>query len=206
MPYLTTTTGKTRFIYFYAGVSRGARMRLFYVSCESASVEDCIREFTSKINQVLPGSGCYIKSAELSLAFGAFMHLSAALLVDPSTPGGRVVAKYSTGRSRGKAIEGVLEEINPLIENAEVITFKFGTYTTPVTRRAYAVGVVVYNVPMKTAAQITETPDRRKLLTHVLSLFDYNPKVLNISELARVFGVSRDTIYYDIQQILKDKK
>ena len=182
------------------------KMRLFHVSCESASVEDCIEEFTSKINQALSGSGCYIKSAELSLTFGAFMHLSAALLVDPSTPGGRVVVKYSTGRSRERAIKGVLEEINPLIENAEVIAFKFGVYTTPVTRRTYAVGVVAYNVPLKTAVQVTETTDRRKLLAHVLSLFDYNPRVLNISELARVFGVSRDTIYYDIQQILKEKK
>ncbi|WP_048149706.1 HTH domain-containing protein [Thermococcus sp. AM4] len=181
-------------------------MRLFHVSCESASVEDCIEEFTSKINQVLSGSGCYIKSADLNLTFGAFMHLSAGLLVDPSTPGGRVVAKYSAGRSRESAIEGVLAEINPLIENAEVVAFKFGTYTTPVTRRTYAVGVVAYNLPMKPASQISETADRRKLLAHVLSLFEYNPKVLNISELARVFGVSRDTIYYDIQQILKEKK
>ncbi|MCD6525328.1 MAG: HTH domain-containing protein, partial [Thermococcus sp.] len=51
----------------------------------------------------------------------------------------------------------------------------------------------------------TSTPDRRKLLAHVLSLFDYNPRVLNISELARIFNVSRDTIYHDIQQILKEK-
>ncbi|MEO2152510.1 MAG: HTH domain-containing protein, partial [Thermococcus sp.] len=38
----------------------------------------------------------------------------------------------------------------------------------------------------------------------VLEAFNYNPKVLNISELARVFGVSRDSIYYDIEQILKE--
>ncbi len=180
-------------------------MRLIHIVCESASVEDCIGEFTSKIEDVLNVSGCYIKSAELNLTFGAFMHLSATLLVDPSNFGGRVVAKYSTGRSRDRAIESVLAEINPLIENAEVVGFKFGTYTTPVTRKTYAVGVVAYNLPMKPAAQITGTPGRRKLLAHVLSLFDYNPRALNISELARIFNVSRDTIYYDIQQILKEK-
>ncbi len=181
-------------------------MRIIHVVCESASVEDCIKEFTSKIEGTLNASGCYIKSAEINLTFGAFMHLSVSLLVDPSNLGGRVVAKYSTGRSRDKAIESVLTEINPLIDNAEVVAFKIGTYTTPVTRKTYAVGVVAYNLPMKPATRITDTLGRRKLLAHVLSLFDYNPRVLNISELARIFNVSRDTIYYDIQQILKEKR
>lgn len=181
-------------------------MRLIHVVCESASVEDCIKEFTSKIESALNASGGYIKSAKIDLTFGAFMHLSASLLADPSNFGGRVVAKYSTGRSRDRAIEGVLAEINPLINNAEVVAFKIGTYTTPVTRKTYAVGVVAYNLPMKPATQITSTPDRRKLLAHVLSLFDYNPRVLNISELARIFNVSRDTIYHDIQQILKERE
>lgn len=181
-------------------------MGLIHVSCESASVEDCIKDFRRKLKESLPASGCYIKSAELNLTFGAFMHLSAILLVDPSKPGGGVVAEYSTGRHREAAIQRVLEKINPVIEGAEVVSFKVGTYTTPVTRRTYAVGVAVYNVPPKSHGPLTETADRRRLLAHVLSLFDYNPKVLNISELARVFGVSRDTIYYDIQRILEEKK
>ncbi|ASJ06969.1 BglG family transcription antiterminator [Thermococcus pacificus] len=181
-------------------------MGLVHVSCESASVEDCVNDFRKKLKESLPVSGCYIKSAELNLTFGAFMHLSAILLVDTSRSGGGVIVEYSTGRNREDAIQRVLEKINPVIEDAEVVSFKVETYTTPVTRRTYAVGVAVYNLSPRSHGPLTETADRRKILAHVLSLFDYNPKVLNISELARVFGVSRDTIYYDIQRILEEKK
>ncbi|ASJ03133.1 hypothetical protein A3L09_07645 [Thermococcus profundus] len=181
-------------------------MKLLHVSCESASVEDCINDFKRKLKEVLSPSSCYIKSAELNLTFGAFMHLSAVLLTDASKPGGNVIVEYSTGRNREVAIRNVLEKINPYLSSVDVVAFRIGTYTTPVTRRTYAVGIVAYNSTPRKAGPFAEKPDRRTLLAHVLSLFDYNPKVLNISELARVFGVSRDTIYYDIQRILEERE
>jgi hypothetical protein len=181
-------------------------MRLVYISSESASVEDCIKRFKEKFMEARRKTGWYIVSAELNLTFGAFMHLSAALLVDESEGGGDIAVEYATAGKRETAISAVLEKLNSVISNVEVVSFKIGTYTTPVTRRTYAVGVVAYNRVFPAASRVMETRDRRELLAHILALFDYNPKVLNISELARIFGVSRDTIYYDIQRILKDRK
>jgi hypothetical protein len=180
-------------------------MKVAYVSCESASVKECVEAFTKKAERIFGGTGCYVSSAELKLTFGAFMHLSASLVLDPSRVGGGVVVEYSSGRDRESTIEEVLGTINARLKGANVVAFKVGTYTTPVTRRTYSVGVAVYNRLGMRSDEVQETSQRRKLLAHVLSLFNYNPKVLNISELARTFGVSRDTIYYDIQQILKEK-
>ncbi|ASJ00922.1 hypothetical protein [Thermococcus gorgonarius] len=181
-------------------------MKLVYISAESASVEDGVNHFMEKLKTAKDRTGWYIVSAQLNLTFGAFMHLSALLLVDESKTGGDLAVVYSTGGGREAAVLGVIDKLNPIIQNADVVSFRVGSYTTPVTRRTYAVGMVAYNRPALQASEVLQTQDRRELLAHVLSLFDYNPKVLNISELARVFGVSRDTIYYDIQQILKEKK
>ncbi|RLG55945.1 MAG: hypothetical protein DRN95_07315, partial [Candidatus Hydrothermarchaeota archaeon] len=47
--------------------------------------------------------------------------------------------------------------------------------------------------------------ERRAILRKALELFDWNPKALNISEIARLFNVSRDSIYNDIEQIMKER-
>lgn len=180
-------------------------MKLVYLSSESANVEDCIKRFKERLEEAQGKTGWNIVSAELNLTFGAFMHISAALLVDESKTGGDIAVEYSTGGGKDAAISTLLKKLNPILKNSEVVAFKIGTYTTPVTRRTYAVGIVAYNRPSLPASEISKTKDRRALLAQVLALFDYNPKVFNISELARVFGVSRDTIYYDIQQILREK-
>ncbi len=179
-------------------------MKLIHVSSESASVEECVKEFQNRFKQLLHPPESYIKDAQINLTFGAFMHLSMTLLVDPTRTGGGLIIEHASG-GRDRAIREVLERINARIKNAEVVAFRIGTYTTPVTRRTYAVGVVVFNSIPKVEGERLETSSRRKVIAHVLELFDYNPKVLNISELSRVFGVSRDTIYYDIEQILKER-
>ncbi|MDV3104770.1 HTH domain-containing protein [Thermococcus waiotapuensis] len=181
-------------------------MKLVYTSAESASVEDGVSHFMEKLKTAKGGAGWYIVSAQLNITFGAFMHISALLLVDESKTGGDLAVVYSTGGGREAAVLGVVEKLNTVIKNAEVVSFRIGSYTTPVTRRTYAVGIVAYNRPALQASEVSKTSDRRELLAHVLSLFDYNPRVLNVSELARIFDVSRDTIYYDIQQILEEKK
>lgn len=137
------------------------------------------------------------------------MNLTVTLLLDPNgnTRKG-VLADYSPGKHKEDAIQKTLERLNAkLPKDAKIVDFELGTYTTPVTRRTYAVGVVVYNAPLEIKSFTEYTiKERRELLAKVLENFNYNPRVLNISEIARMFGVSRDSIYYDIEQILRDRK
>ncbi|WP_232462870.1 hypothetical protein [Thermococcus sp. P6] len=150
-----------------------------------------------------------IKSSKIRLTFGAFMNLTVTVLIDQSTDAVKgLLAEYHHGKSREDAIQKALEKINlKLPSGAKVVDFEVGTYTTPVTRRTYAVGIVLYNAPPQVKSLEDYTiKERRKLLSDVLRKFNYNPRVLNISEVARTFGVSRDSIYYDIEQILKEKR
>ncbi|AMQ19235.1 hypothetical protein A0127_08695 [Thermococcus peptonophilus] len=183
-------------------------MRLLNFQHESANVEDCTSTVVELSNKALKSTHGFISSAKISLSFGAFMNLRVTVLIDDEKDMLKgIIAEHSTGKNRADALNKALELLNSkLPKNAEVVDFEVGTYVTPVTRRAYGVAVAVYNVPIgrKNFSEFT-TGERRHLLERVLREFNYNPKVLNISELARMFGVSRDSIYYDIQQILKEK-
>ncbi len=175
--------------------------------CESSSIEDCIGEINKKSENILRDLPGFVNSAKIHLSFGAFMNLGVVLVIDKSLTAHKVVrADFSSGRNKEDAINKTLEKLNPVIpENGKIVEFEVKTYTTPVTRRTYAVSVVVYNVfERRKSIEEYTLKERRKLIAMVLEAFNYNPKVLNISELARVFGVSRDSIYYDIEQILKE--
>ncbi len=175
--------------------------------CESSSIEDCVEEINKKSENILRDLPGFVNSAKILLSFGAFMNLGVVLALDKSLTAHKVVrADFSSGKNKDDAINKTLEKLNAIIpDRAKIVDFEVKTYTTPVTRRTYAVGVVVYNVfeQKKPIGEYT-LKERRKLIAMVLEAFNYNPKVLNISELARVFGVSRDSIYYDIEQILKE--
>lgn len=179
------------------------------VQCESSSIEDCINNMLSKSRELLsplPGS---IVSSKINLTFGAFMNLTVTMLLDDRDDMKKgILADYAHGKNKEDAISKTMDKINRLLpKNARVVDFEVGTYTTPVTRRTYAVVVVVYNAPPseKPLNEFT-IKERRELLARILETFNHNPRVLNISEIARMFGVSRDSIYYDIEQILKEKK
>jgi len=183
-------------------------VELVNVQCESASIEDCVKKIESGVRDVILPRPGRVVSSKIELSFGAFMNLSITLLLDGRSPSDKgVIVGYHHGRGREGTVQAVLDRVNRLLPgDSEVVDFEVGTYTTPVTRRVYAVAVVVYNSPpaRKPLKEYT-LEERRGLIATVLDMFDNNPRVLNISELARTFNVSRDSIYYDIEQILGKK-
>ncbi len=184
-------------------------MKLLSIQCESSSVEDCVSNIARKSDVLLSSIPGLIKSSKIYLNFGAFMNLRILLLIDEREVGRKgIIAAYASGRHREEALSRMLDKINSQLKGIyQVVDFETGTYTMPVTRRTYAVGVVVYNMqPQREELNTLPLRDRRQIISKALEMFNYNPKVLNISELARVFGVSRDSIYYDIEQILKNRK
>ncbi|AIF69157.1 hypothetical protein PAP_03685 [Palaeococcus pacificus DY20341] len=183
-------------------------MVLIVIQHESSNVEDCVNMIRKKSIKELASRPGKITKSKISLSFGAFMNLRLVLTIDNSLMMDKgVIVEYSTGKNKEEAIKNIQNKINSYLKYYyQIVDFEFGTYTTPVTRRTYAVGVVVYNVPRRNEeSHILGLKERREILARALELFNYNPKALNISELARMFKVSRDSIYYDIEQILKEK-
>ncbi|MBO8174826.1 MAG: hypothetical protein H0Z18_06165 [Thermococcus sp.] len=184
-------------------------MVLKIFQAESTNIGEClstIEEDSKKEFLKTPGK---IEKSKISLNFGAFMNVTITLDIDESQAAEKgIITAYTSGKNKKDATKKLQELINKQIKSSmEIVDFEIGTYTTPVTRRTYAVGIVVYNIPIyEIELNRLSIRERRKILAKALELFNYNPKVLNISEVARTFGVSRDSIYYDIEQILKERK
>ena len=176
---------------------------LVFIECESSSVEGCLKELRKKAEVLkrIPGK---IDKAKVELSFGAFMSVKIALKVEPDKNHDKIIiAEYSSGKD---VLERLQEKMQEKIKNAEIVDFAFGTYTMPLTRRKYAVGIAVANVPRERKnLEKLSIEERRAILRKALELFDWNPKALNISEIARLFNVSRDSIYNDIEQIMKER-
>lgn len=190
-------------------MAKGEHMELVVIQCESSSIEECVRTIRENAKKELSSKPGKIVKSRISLSFGAFMNLSLALTVNSTELADKgVIVEYSSGKSKEDALKNVQKKINSqLTPYYEIVDFEFGTYTMPVTRRHYAIGVTVYNVPaQKSELHLLGVKERRELLAKALELFQYNPRALNISEIARIFKVSRDSIYYDIEQILKERR
>ncbi|NJE26326.1 hypothetical protein E3E22_06775 [Thermococcus sp. MV5] len=176
---------------------------LVFIECEAVSVEGCLRELKekAKILENMPGS---IEKAKIELSFGAFMGIRIALNIDPTKKAEKyIIAEYTSGKD---VIERLQQKMQNGIKDAEIVDFTFGTYTMPVTRRKYAVGIAVVNRPKEGVSfENSSIEERRAILRKALEVFGWNPKALNISEIARLFNVSRDSIYNDIEQIMKEK-
>ncbi|RLF78888.1 hypothetical protein DRN32_06095 [Thermococci archaeon] len=132
------------------------------------------------------------------------MSVKIALKVEPDKNHDKIIiAEYSSGKD---VLERLQEKMQEKIKNAEIVDFAFGTYTMPLTRRKYAVGIAVVNVPRERKnLEKLSIEERRAILRKALELFDWNPKAMNSSEIARLFNVSRDSIYNDIEQIMREK-
>lgn len=118
-----------------------------------------------------------------------------------------IIVEYLIGKNRVDVFNKVLEIFNlKLLKNVEVVDFEVGIYVIFVMRRVYGVVVVVYNVFIEQKFfEEFIMEERWRFIVWVFKEFNYNLKVLNILEFVRMFGVLRDLIYYDIQQILKEK-
>ncbi|HIP89797.1 MAG TPA: hypothetical protein EYH24_07865 [Thermococcus paralvinellae] len=184
-------------------------MILKIFQAESANIKDCLNDIENGLKKELASMPGKIEKSKIFLSFGAFMNITIVISIDETQPAEKgIITAYTSGKNKKDAMEKLQDIINRQIKSSmQIVDFEVGTYTTPVTRRTYAVGIVVYNIPThKIELNQLGIKERRMILARALELFNYNPKVLNISEVARTFGVSRDSIYYDIEQILKERK
>ena len=184
-------------------------MVLKIFQAESANIGECLNNIEMSSKKEFLKTPGKIEKSKISLNFGAFMSVTITLNINETQPAEKgIITAYTSGKNKKDAMEKLQDIINKQIKSSmQIVDFEVGTYTTPVTRRTYAVGIVVYNIPThKIELNQLGIKERRMILARALELFNYNPKVLNISEVARTFGVSRDSIYYDIEQILKERK
>jgi predicted DNA-binding transcriptional regulator YafY len=127
-----------------------------------------------------------------------------ALVVDESDVRPKCVLwANEVGGSEGSALRRAQEKINAQLAKlrGEIAGFYLKFITPPLPKRAYATLIVAVNEEVPKKVGKLSLGERRERLAAVLRLFGNDSKVINLARVAKILGVSRDTIYKDLQEL-----
>lgn len=107
------------------------------------------------------------------------------------------------GTGEAKALRRAQEKINARLAKlrGEVAGFYLKFITPPLPKRKYATLIVAVNEEVPEKVGKLSSGERRERLAAVLRLLGNDSKTINLAQMAKVFDVSRDTIYKDLHDL-----
>ena len=114
-----------------------------------------------------------------------------------------VIWANEAGRNDKKALNRAQEKINAQLARLHgyIAGFYWKFITPPIPKRTYATLIVAINEEVPEEMGKLSSDERRERLAVVLRLFGNDPKAINLVQVAKTFGVSRDTLYKDLQEL-----
>lgn len=114
-----------------------------------------------------------------------------------------IIWANEVGTGEAKALRRAQEKINTRLAKlrGEVAGFYLKFITPPIPKRTYATLIVAVNEEVPEKAGKLSSEERRERLAAVLRLLGNDPKTINLAQMAKVFDVSRDTIYKDLHDL-----
>lgn len=111
------------------------------------------------------------------------------------------------GGSEETALRRAREKLNSRLSKirGDIVGFYMKFITPPIPKRTYASLIVAVNEEISDKVGKLSSEERRERLAALLRLLGNNPKTINLAQVARTFGVSRDTIYKDLQELGADR-
>ncbi len=85
--------------------------------------------------------------------------------------------------------------------SGRVAAFYLKFISPPVPRRTYATIIVAVNENIPEKVGKLTAPARRERLAAMLRMFGNDSRAINLSRVAKLFGVSRDVIYEDLRKL-----
>lgn len=107
------------------------------------------------------------------------------------------------GRSEERALSRAQEKINAQLAgfHGEIAGFYWKFITPPIPKRTYATLIVAINGEVPEEMRKLSPDERRERLAAVLRLLGNDPRAINLVQVAKTYGVSRDTLYKDLQEL-----
>ncbi len=127
-----------------------------------------------------------------------------ALVIDESDVRPKCILWVNeVGGSEAVALQRAQDKINARLSKlrGEIIGFYLKFITPPLTKRTYATLIVAVNEDVPRKISKLSLWERRERLTVLLRLLGNDAKAINLVQVAKRFGVSRDTIYNDLQEL-----
>lgn len=114
-----------------------------------------------------------------------------------------IIWANEVGNSEESALRRAQEKINARLAklHGEIAEFYLKFITPPLPKRTYATLIVAVNEDMPEKMGKLNPNERRERLAAMLRLLGNDSQAINLAHVARVFGVSRDTVYKDLEDL-----
>lgn len=184
-------------------------MKVITTSEEASSVKDALKKAAETTNERLanlPGQISRIKAEIDAGMSGGTAKVTVA--VDEE----RVARKHllwanEAGNNKSSALERAEKRINEKMEGVqgEIAGFYQKLISPPIPSRVYASLIVAVNKQPEEKVDDLTSAERRERLASALHILGNDPRSVNVTRLAELFDVSRDTIYRDLRAIGADR-
>jgi len=167
-----------------------------------SNVRKALERASSELNKALaeiPGRITKLDASVDSGISGASVRL--VLTVDENDFRPKCILWVNEGGGNvKKALSKARDKLNSRLSklHGEIADFYLKFITTPL-KRTYATLIVAINEDIPKKLGKLSSRERRERLASILRLLGNNPKAINLAGVAKSFGVSRDTIYHDLE-------
>ena len=156
-----------------------------------AKAQGCITRMEARVDSGLAGATARI-----------------ALTIDESDVRPKCILWVNeVGSSERVALIRAQERMNAQLAKlrGDVAGFYLKFITPPLPKRAYATIIVAVNEEVPKKVGKLSMGERRERLAAVLRLLGNDSKAINLAQVAKTLGVSRDTIYNDLRELGIDR-
>jgi DNA invertase Pin-like site-specific DNA recombinase len=107
------------------------------------------------------------------------------------------------GDSEGAAFRRAQEKINIQLAKlrGEIAGFYSKVIAPPLPKRTYVTLIVAVNEEVPEEISELDSSERRERLAALLRLLGNDTRAINLARIAKIFGVSRDTVYKDLEKL-----
>jgi hypothetical protein len=179
-------------------------LQLLACAQHGSNVRKALERASSELNEALAATPGRITKLDASVDLGisgATVRLVVAVDEGDFRPKSVLWANEGGG-SVGAALQRARERINRSLSklHGEIADFYLKFITTPL-KRTYATLIVAVNEDIPRKLGRLSTRERRERLASVLRLLGNDPRAINLAGVAKSFGVSRDTLYHDLESL-----
>jgi hypothetical protein len=168
-------------------------------------VRKALKRASNELNEKLAEMQGCITRMEASVSSGLTGGIARiALVIDESDVKPKCVLWVNeVGGGEEVALRRAQDKINARLAKlrGEIIGFYLKFITPPLTKRTYATLIVAVNEELPKKIRKLSLGERRERLAVILRLLGNDSKAINLVQVAKSFGVSRDTIYNDLQEL-----
>lgn len=158
-------------------------------------------ELNSRLAET-PGRIAHMKAKLASGLAGATVRIVVAVDENNLCPK-CIIWANEAGGDEAAALRRAGEKINAQLKRlkGEAAGFYIEFIRPPLPRRVYATMIVAVNEEIPEGVGKLTADERRERLAAAIKLLASDPKAINLSKVAELFGVSRDVLYEDLRKL-----